>query len=196
MEFTPITGLQIRINFYTNRGCVLEDVIENHFYNYFSLVNPLIIGRKESIAGKPTDGIVRFYDESRNVKFWILQETKRDIGINSVFVHRSLLQAMMYLGNVYYDTSTHLGVDNFNGVFLDSARYFCYIPRREIDTLMEKFEPLWRKYFRVSPSKAYKEPELESFAELAMYSLRHRVKALDKHFRLDLLLKEIYYNNV
>lgn len=27
MEFTPITGLQIRINFYTNRGCVLEDVI-------------------------------------------------------------------------------------------------------------------------------------------------------------------------
>lgn len=90
MEFTPITGLQIRINFYTNRGCVLEDVIENHFYNYFSLVNPLIIGRKESIAGKPTDGIVRFYDENRNVKFWILQETKRDIGINSVFVHRGL----------------------------------------------------------------------------------------------------------
>lgn len=112
------------------------------------------------------------------------------------YIHRSLLQAMMYLGNVYYDTSTHLGVDNFNGVFLDSARYFCYIPRREIDTLMEKFEPLWRKYFRVSPSKAYKEPELESFAELAMYSLRHRVKALDEHFRLDLLLKEIYYNNV
>lgn len=131
MEFTPITGLQIRINFYTNRGCVLEDVIENHFYNYFSLVNPLIIGRKESIAGKPTDGIVRFYDENRNVKFWILQETKRDIGINSVFVHRSLLQTMMYLGNVYYDTSTHLGVDNFNGVFLDSARYFATFRERK-----------------------------------------------------------------
>lgn len=48
MEFTPITGLQIRINFYTNRGCVLEDVIENHFYNYFSLVNPLIIGMSSS----------------------------------------------------------------------------------------------------------------------------------------------------
>lgn len=37
---------------------------------------------------------------------------------------------------------------------------------------------------------------IREFAELAMYSLRHRVKALDEHFRLDLLLKEIYYNNV
>lgn len=196
MEFTPITGLQIRRDFYTSSGCVLEDVIENYFYQHFKTVNPYIIGRKESIAGKPTDGIIRFYDEEMHLKFWILQETKRDKGINSVFLHRSFLQALMYLGNIYYDTNTYLGVDKFNGIFLDSARYFCYVPRKEIDVLMEKFEPLWRKYFRVSPSKAYKEPELESFAELAMYSLRHRVKALDEHFRLDLLLKEIYYNNV
>lgn len=196
MEYTPITGLQIKTNFYTEEGCVLEDVIENYFYKYFSLVNPLIIGRKESIAGRPTDGIIRFYDENRNIKFWILQETKRDVGINSVFVHRSLLQAIMYLGNVYYDTNTHLGVDNFNGVFLNSARYFCYISKSEIDTLMIKFEPLWRKYFRVSPSKAYKEYELETFAKLAMNSITYTIKALDAHFRLDFLLREIYCNNI
>lgn len=194
MEFTPITGLQIRRDFYTSSGCVLEDVIENYFYQHFKTVNPYIIGRKESIAGKPTDGIIRFYDEEMHLKFWILQETKRDKGINSVFLHRSFLQALMYLGNIYYDTNTHLGVDKFNGIFLDSARYFCYVPKKEIDVLMEKFEPLWRKYFRVSPSKAYKEEELEQFAIRAAKILKP--SALDEHFRLDLLLKEIYYNNV
>ena len=98
----------------------------------------------------------------------------------------------MYLGNIYYDTNIYLGV--FNGIFLDSARYFCYVPRKEIDALMEKFEPLWRKYFQVSPSKAYKEEELEQFAIRAAKILKPL--ALDEHFRLDLLLKEIYYNNV
>lgn len=194
MEFTPITGLQIRKDFYTSSGCVLEDVIENYFYQHFKTVNPYIIGRKESIARKPTDGIIRFYDEEMHLKFWILQETKRDKGINSVFLHRSFLQALMYLGNIYYDTNIYLGVDKFNGIFLDSARYFCYVPRKEIDALMEKFEPLWRKYFRVSPSKAYKEEELEQFAIRAAKILKP--SALDEHFRLDLLLKEIYYNNV
>lgn len=194
MEFTPITGLQIRRDFYTSSGCVLEDVIENYFYQHFKTVNPYIIGRKESIAGKPTDGIIRFYDEEMHLKFWILQETKRDKGINSVFLHRSFLQALMYLGNIYYDTNIYLGVDKFNGIFLDSARYFCYVPRKEIDVLMEKFEPLWRKYFRVSPSKAYKEEKLERFAIRAAKILKP--SALDEHFRLDLLLKEIYYNNV
>lgn len=194
MEFTPITGLQIRRDFYTSSGCVLEDVIENYFYQHFKTVNPYIIGRKESIARKPTDGIIRFYDEEMHLKFWILQETKRDKGINSVFLHRSFLQALMYLGNIYYDTNTHFGVDKFNGIFLDSARYFCYVPRKEIDILMEKFEPLWRKYFQVSPSKAHKEEELEQFAIRAAKVLKP--SALDEHFRLDLLLKEIYYNNV
>lgn len=194
MEFTPITGLQIRKDFYTSSGCVLEDVIENYFYQHFKTVNPYIIGRKESIAGKPTDGIIRFYDEEMHLKFWILQETKRDKGINSVFLHRSFLQALMYLGNIYYDTNIYLGVDKFNGIFLDSARYFCYVPRKEIDVLMEKFEPLWRKYFQVSPSKAHKEEELEQFAIRAAKVLKP--SALDEHFRLDLLLKEIYYNNV
>ena len=192
MDFTPITGLQIRRDFYTSSGCVLEDVIENYFYQYFKIVNPYIIGRKESIAGKPTDGIIRFYDEEMHLKFWILQETKRDKGINSVFLYRSFLQALMYLGNIYYDTNIYLGV--FNGIFLDSARYFCYVSRKEIDILMEKFEPLWRKYFQVSPSKAYKEEELEQFAIRAAKILKPL--ALDEHFRLDLLLKEIYYNNV
>lgn len=192
MDFTPITGLQIRRDFYTSSGCVLEDVIENYFYQYFKIVNPYIIGRKESIAGKPTDGIIRFYDEEMHLKFWILQETKRDKGINSVFLYRSFLQALMYLGNIYYDTNIYLGV--FNGIFLDSARYFCYVSRKEIDILMEKFEPLWQKYFRVSPSKAYKEEELEQFAIRAAKILKPI--ALDEHFRLDLLLKEIYYNNV
>lgn len=193
MEFTPITGFQIRKDFYTDRGCVLEDVIENYFYQHFKTINPFIVGRKESISGRPTDGIIRFYDEEMNLKFWILQETKRDIGINSVFVLRSLLQSLMYLGNVYYDIG-HLGVDNFNGIFLDSARYFIYIPRKEVDLIMKDFEPLWRKYFRVSPSNAYKEPELNEFIKYRLFnSFSYN---LDEHFRLDLLLKEIYYNNI
>lgn len=196
MEFTPINGLQIRRNFYTNSGCVLEDVIENHFYNYFSIVNPLIVGRKESIGGRPTDGIIRFYDVNHNVKFWILQETKRDKGLNSVEFSRSLLQAIMYLGNVFYDMTSGLGVDDFKGIFLDSARYFVFIDKSELIPVMKRFEPLWNKYFRVAPSKAYKEDELSSFICLETYRLKMHKYALDEKFRLDIILRDIYENNI
>lgn len=189
----PITGTQIKKDFYTQQGCVLEDVIENYFYQYYKTINPLIIGRKESIGGKPTDGIIRFYDNKMNLKFWILQETKRDIGIKSVFINRSLLQSLMYLGNIYYDVS-YLGVDTFNGIFLNSARYFIYIPKNEIDSIMEDFEPLWKKYFRISPSKAYKEQELNKFINSRIYNSYSY--NLDDSFRLDLLIEKIYYNNI
>ena len=162
MIYTPVNGLEIRMNFYTNTGCVLEDVIENHFYKYFSLVNPLIQGRKESIAGRPTDGIIRFYNEDYKLLGWALQETKRDIGLKSVFVARSFLQNVMYLGNVFYDTNI-LGVDNFVGIFLDSARYFCFVPKHVMVKVMEDFEPLWNKYYRVAPSEAYKKDEKACF---------------------------------
>ena len=49
MEFTPITGLQIRKDFYTSSGCVLEDVIENYFYQHFKTVNPYIIGMTRGV---------------------------------------------------------------------------------------------------------------------------------------------------
>lgn len=191
MTFTLVNGLEIRMNFYTSSGCVLEDVIENHFYNYFSLVSPLIRGRKESIAGRPTDGIIRFYDDNNKLIGWALQETKRDIGLSSVFVSRSFLQAVMYLGNVFYDTSI-LGVDNFIGIFLDSARYFCFVPKCVIVEIMEDFEPLWNKYFRVAPSKAYKEDELEEWARRTWGRIEKYCYELDQSFRLDNLLKTIY----
>lgn len=191
MIFTPVNGLEIRMNFYTDYGCVLEDVIENHFYNYFSLVNPLIKGRKESIAGKPTDGIIRFYDENGKLRGWGLQETKRDIGLNSVKVPRSFLQAVMYLGNVFYDTNV-LGVDNFIGIFLDSARYFCFIPKHVIIKVMENFRPLWNKYYRLAPNEAYREDELEWWAADTWVEIEKYCYELNQSFRLDNLLKTIY----
>lgn len=191
MTYTPVTGLEIRMNFYTNANCVLEDVIENYFYQYFSLVNPLIQGRKESIAGRPTDGIIRFYNEDRKLLGWVLQETKRDIGLQSVFVARSFLQSVMYLGNIFYDTNI-LGVDNFVGIFLDSARYFCFVPKSVMVEVMEDFEPLWNKYYRVAPSQAYKEYELEMWAKITWHKIEKYYYELNNSFRLDEILQTIY----
>lgn len=169
---------------------VLEDVIENYYYQEFNRINPLIIGLKESIAGRPTDGVIRFYNKNGTLKFWILQETKRDVGINSVFVRRSLLQALMYLGNVYYDV-THLDLKLFNGIFLDSSRYFIYIPKSEVDKIMVDFEELWKEHFKVAPSKAYLIKPLLNFVEAL--SIDNAVKCtIDNNFRLDLIINGIY----
>ena len=191
MTYTPVNGLEIRMNFYTNTGCVLEDVIENHFYKYFSLVNPLVQGRKESIAGRPTDGIIRFYSEDHKLLGWALQETKRDIGLKSVYVARSFLQNVMYLGNVFYDTNI-LGVDNFVGIFLDSARYFCFVPKHVMVKVMEDFEPLWNKYYRVAPSEAYRKDELEMWAKITWSRIEKYCYELNNSFRLDKFLQTIY----
>ena len=144
MEFNPINGYQIKLSFYYK---IKEPEIEKLYGKYFNMVNKNVIYKKEDLGIGTTDGIIRFYDDSHKLLFWAIQETKRDVGVDSVWFGRSLLQSIMYLGNVYYDTNP-LGLDNFKGIFLDSARYFCYVSKEELDPVMELFEPLWHKYYR------------------------------------------------
>lgn len=192
MEYTPISGEIISRSFYSG---IKEPEIEKLYYQYFRQVNSCITCNKEKLGIGTTDGIIRFYDEKGKLLFWALQETKRDVGLDSVWFGRSILQSVMYLGNVFYDTST-LGVDNFKGVFLDSARYFCFVSKEELIPIMEKFEPLWNKYYRVKPSASYNVPELEDFIPTLLSELKILKFSLNIKFRLDQIIKDLYENNI
>ena len=150
MIFTPINGEEISRSFYSG---IKEPEIEKLYYQYFRQVSSCITCNKEKLGIGTTDGIIRFYNEEGKLLFWALQETKRDVGLDSVWFGRSILQSVMYLGNVFYDTNI-LGVDNFKGIFLDSARYFCFVSKEDLIPIMEKFEPKWNRYYRVKPSAA------------------------------------------
>ena len=192
MEYAPISGEIISRSFYSG---IKEPEIEKLYYQYFRQVNSCITCNKEKLGIGTTDGIIRFYNEEGKFLFWTLQETKRDVGLDSVWFGRSILQSVMYLGNIFYDTST-LGVDNFKGVFLDSARYFCFVSKEELIPIMEKFEPLWNKYYRVKPSAAYYVPELEDFIPTLLSELKILKFSLNIKFRLDQLIKDLYENNI
>lgn len=194
MEFTSITGSEIYLSF--DYG-IKEDVIEKLYGEFFNKVNKNITYTKEYLGIGRTDGIIRFYDENGNFLFWVLQETKRDVSLTSVWYGRSILQSLMYLSNVYYDINT-LDLNKFKGVFLDSAQYFVYFPKKCIDPLMVKFEPLWNKYYRVRPSEAYNVPELEDFIPIARCAVPRQYKyyLTDKSFRLDVLIKDLYENKI
>ena len=192
MIFTPINGEEISRSFYSG---IKELEIEKLYYQYFRQVNSCITCNKEKLGIGTTDGIIRFYNEEGKLLFWALQETKRDIGLDSVWFGRSILQAIMYLGNVFYDTNI-LGVDNFKGIFLDSARYFCFVSKEDLIPIMEKFEPLWNRYYRVRPSEAYIVPELEDFIPVLLSELKISMFSLNIKFRLDQLIRDLYENNI
>jgi len=143
---------------------------------------------KEKLGIGTTDGIIRFYNDTE-LLFWILQETKRDVGLNSVWFNRSLLQSIMYLSNIYYDTNP-LSLDKFKGVFLDSAKYFVFINKKSINCLMENFYELWSKYYRVRPSDAWRIPDLNDWIQ----EVNVEKTILNDNSRLKNLIEDIYNN--
>lgn len=192
IEFTPINGLQIVENF---RPKIKEKEIERIYFKYFIKVCSYITCTEEKLGIGYTDGIIRFYNEKKDLLFWALQETKRNVGLNSVWYVRSILQSIMYLGSVYFLTGD-LGVDNFKGIFLNSSRYFCFIPKSSVELIMQKFEPLWNKYYRVRPSEAYNVPELIDFTLEIYKDLEILQFSLNIKFRLDQLIRDLYENNI
>lgn len=193
MYFTPVSGDDLCKHFYKG---ILEDDIRDMFLTYYSIVNPRIVGTVEDIAYlRHTDGIIRFYDKDDNLLGWAIQETKRDIGLDSVQVPRAFLQAIMYLGNVFYDINI-LGVDNFIGIILNSARYFVFIPKSEVIKIMEDFEPLWNRYYRIAPCNAHKEFALRIWAEQKWHDIKKECYNLNNTFKLDEFLKNIYIKHL
>ena len=148
------------------------------------------ITQKPLIGNGHPDVLVRFYDSMGDRYTWMYIEFKR---YEKQF-NESIAQLLMYLGNNFYDTSLE-GIDNFSGVISASAEHFCLIPRKNILGIMEKFEYIWRKHFRVPPHDAYKVEEIKQFVldnlrELTdgcLYIRRSRT-----NIRLNEIIKSIY----
>lgn len=147
------------------------------------------IERKKVGNGFP-DGIVRFYSEDKKNYVWMLVEYKK----NSSLFNNSIVQLLMYLGNIFYDTSLE-GTDNFVGIISASSDHFILIPRPYVCKMIEEFEPIWRKNFRVRPCDAYKEYDIKQFfneheKELMKNSLICTRRT--ENIRLNEIIKSIY----
>ena len=74
--------------------------------------------------------------------------------------------------------------------------FFCFVSKEELIPIMEKFEPLWNKYYRVKPSAAHHVPELEDFIPTLLSGLKILKFSLNIKFRLDQIIKDLYENNI
>ena len=192
---SQISGYDLAKQFYINGKCIIESEIEKIFNNTITQICPNVIVNKTKLKNGQTDGIFKFLNDDKSLRFWTLQECKRDIGFNSIQTPRAFIQALYYLGNYYYD-SLLLGTNTFKGIFLDSARYFCYISNTEIDPIMSEFEPLFNKYYRVRPSEVHIIPEVYDWAIKVFKNIKKDIHLLDDKFRFDTYILDIYENKI
>ena len=188
-----ITGSDIREHFYCDGKCVKEKVIEQTFNDSICQLYPDTVIEKTFGLHKSkirTDGIIKF-----STGKWLLQECKRDVGINSVTISRAFLQTMYYLVR-YFDNGTTVNVQDFKGFLLDSARFICYIPGDDIKALMDDFIVIYNKYYEVRPSEAYIIPEMNKWAISHFKTIRKYVFNLNFTFRFDLFMKDLYNNKI
>ena len=193
-----ISNYEILPEFIQNNGkCVVEAIIEKSFNKKITDISPNIEVDKTWLGTGITDGVFRFYDDNHNLQFWTLRECKRDVGPSIVNMGRAFLQSMMYLGGILFDYSAILRIDKFKGIFLDSARYFSYIPKSEILKVSESFEPLYNKYYQdASPCNSYYIEDLDDWAVKAIMNMNKYVYRLDDNFRLDIIIRDLYENKI
>ena len=145
---------------------------------------------KRKIGKGFPDALIRFYSEDKKKYVWMLGEYKRDKSM----VVNSICQLLMYLGNFFYDTSLE-GTDNFVGIISAGTDYFILIPRQNVMRIMEKFEDIWHRNFRVTPCEAYKEYDIMNFVRSNWDDLTEDSIFVDRrteNIRLDKIIKGIY----
>lgn len=192
MEFPEITTKQV---FRSIPEGEVEKVAENAWNRAFrSLGNCQIMSQKKLGSGR-FDALVRYYDNEWKRYIWMLIEYKRaSYWRGKDLRHDSICQLLMYLGNFFYDVSLE-GTDNFIGILSASSDHFLFIPRSTIARIMEEFEPIWKRNFRVRPCDAGKNYEISSFVSDHYKALREDAIDLERYDdpeRLDEIIKSIY----
>lgn len=186
MNFNPINGFDISKDFFEDGECCVEAQIESEICHAIRYVCPYIKIRKSKLSGGFTDGIIKLYDDKGNYYGFIINESKRD---QDERLEMAYVQAMFYAGSFLYDVSfdKEINAERFLGFFLTTAYEFVWMPKKEIET--ECFREFWDKYSYLCPHKAAKET-LKSYISV---SFKHLFK-LNKDFRLDYLIRDIYDN--
>ena len=145
---------------------------------------------KNKIGVGHPDVLLRYYNNLGDKYVWLLGEYKKEY--KQEFA--AITQLLMYLGNFFYDINTE-GIDNLAYIFTASSDHLRLIRRDKLFGIMEKFEYLWRKYFRLTPSNAYKIPEISEFIQNNLDKLLENsilIKRSDNNIRLDEIIKSIY----
>ena len=191
MEFPEITIEQV---FQRIPKGEIEAVSEREWNNALHSLGNCQISSQGNLGAGRYDALVRYFDSNHDKYAWILVEYKRDGNGDRIF--QSICQLLMYLGNIFYDTSIE-GTDNFAGLITAGSDYFYFIPREEVCEFMAKFEPVWKRNFRVRPFEAYKNMDIALFVsdhirELYSKAVRVNSRYFSKNVRLDEIIKSIY----
>ena len=183
----PVLSKDFQDKFYTLDGVEWEKVAEKAFHNLCRQVCPNIDIEKKKIYKGTPDGILTFKDR------WIPVEVKRDVGPSPEMLASMLLQDMMTAGHFLYNLNPYRGRFNFGGLILTSMQFFVYIPREEVEKIIDEFEPLWTKYKSIiAPNEAFgKIPELAVWARQAIRKLNYEIHHFVNNFRFDKVLDEI-----
>lgn len=180
---------EIQNLFYQNSGVVLERNIEEIYCSLFKEYYPEIKIEKKKIGHGTPDGFLVFPDNE-----WIPQEVKRDIGASPETIAQMFLQNMMTAGNFLYNLNPFYGRFNFKGLILSSAQFITFISKNKLEGFIDDFEPLWLKYFTISPSSSFNIEELAIWARETIKKLDFKIYYLWENVRLDLIIKEMFEN--
>ena len=192
MVFPEITTKQV---FRSIPEGEVEKVAESAWNTAFHSLGNCQITSQRKIGNGRFDALVRYYNDTWNKYVWMLVEYKRaSYWKGKDLKHDSICQLLMYLGNIFYDVSLE-GTDNFIGIVTASSDHFLFIPREVVCKLMEEFEPIWHKNFRVKPHEAGDNWEISHFVSEHWIEIRDNSINLGRYddpVRLDEVIKSIY----
>lgn len=187
--FKIVKGEDFYSDFFGEDGKVeLESAIETVYNNNTILTS---IGKIDIIKKGFSDGYMRFRYTDNIVRFYGLQETKRDVKPTITQFTKQLIQAFGYYGKL------SPSLQRFCKVFcLNSAYFYGYILVEDIKDLLDSVLPAINSS-GISASKLYsKMPEISSC--IKSYLEDHKdllhYKNLPNNFELNQIFREIYLN--
>lgn len=195
--FNTIKGIEFVPDFYDGipfySKVEKESVIET-VYNNNTIMSSL--GKVDIVKKGWTDGLMRFRYNGRIISFYGLQEAKRDVNPTVTQLTKQLLQALGY----YSQLESTVREDCL--VFcLNSAYFYGYILRSQIEELIEKVIPLINEsglsasklYSNLPNAKALVRDWIEEhYNECHLRGLEGEEEA--KAFEINEVLREIYLN--
>lgn len=164
VTFIPVKGSDFYDDFFDEKGKVeVESVIESVYCNSMlkSTSGKVDVIKKRFTKGI-TDGLIRFKFEGEEIKFFGIQECKRDIKRNSAAYKYQINQALLYFIQM---------IEECKVLIIDSINYFDYILIDEnIEFLNEIKSNLKHALSFGSPSQSCKKCKFVDLCKLKIHT--------------------------
>lgn len=194
---TVIKGTEFCPDFYIDVpywGKVDKEAVIETVYNNNTLMTS--VGKVDIIKKGWTDGLMRFRYKDRIVAFYGLQESKRDVTASRTQITKQLIQVLGYYSQLEETVKKDCLV-----FCLNSAYFYGYIFRSQIEDLIEKVLPIIKES-GLSASKLYnKLPEAKALVSNWVNDHYHECHIEEltgekcaEAFEINKVIREIYLN--